>query len=175
LECRRAGGFTRGIRMASTGPSATATPLRCVRSEPRGVFEDLPGFLRQGTRLQHVPGTGSQEVWRIEAGCALDQRWDSGVLEHAFHQRCDRFVRGRGHFYPTLGRACILPRLFTEARRNSVLGRWLLTTLTLMWRTDREQRSPPSLNLLEAGVLGIQRSAVDCYWAVEHRRFRSKR
>jgi hypothetical protein len=32
-----------------------------------------------------------------------------------------------------------------------------------------------SANDVEAGVLGIQRSAVDCYWTIEHRRFRSKR
>src|SRR5215204_7809149 len=58
----------------------TTAPLLHVRPKPRGVFEDLLGFFHQRTRHQHIPGTGSQEVRRIEAGCALDQRWDTGVL-----------------------------------------------------------------------------------------------
>ena len=50
---------------------ATAAPLRRVRPKSRGVFEDLPSFFQQRTRHQHVPGTGRQEVRRIEARLTL--------------------------------------------------------------------------------------------------------
>jgi hypothetical protein len=87
-----------------------AVPLRHVRPKPCRVFEDLPGFFQQRIRHQHVSGSGGQEVRNIEAGCALDQRRDARVLQHAVHEQRRSFVRGHGYFHPPLFHARILPQ-----------------------------------------------------------------